>query len=265
MKKVIIITGAASGIGKAMTTTLLQQGHLIAALDINEQKVREAQKEESWPHDQVFIHSLDIREVKEWEQVLSQILSQWSKVDILMNIAGYMRPGEISQTPLEEIDLHFDINVKGTILGSKVVSSIMLKQGSGHIINVGSLSGVTPIKGISLYSSSKFAVRGFTLSLAQELRPKGLDVSLVSPDAVETPMLELQRNYKEAALTFSGVRPLRLPEVINHLLMVIEKRPIETNLPFYRGFLAKVTNFFPFLLFWFDPIFTKIGLKNQSK
>lgn len=91
----------------------------------------------------------------------------------------------------------------------------MVRQGHGHIVNVASLG---PIPGIALYSASKYAVRSFSLAAAQELRAHGVAVTTVCPDAVKTPMFDHQIAYREAALTFTAPRVLRVEEVSRVIL-----------------------------------------------
>ncbi|MFP4601078.1 MAG: SDR family NAD(P)-dependent oxidoreductase, partial [Persicimonas sp.] len=141
---------------------------------------------------------------------------------------------------------------------------VMVEQGEGHIINVGSLASLAPVPGLSLYTASKFAVRGFSLAAAQELRPLGVFVSAVLPDAVATPMLDLQVDYEEAAMTFSGTRPLSLAEVEAVILeKVLTQRPLEVALPAHRGGLARLANLIPQVSMVIAPLLRKIGLRKQ--
>src|SRR5205823_4569252 len=110
----------------------------------------------------------------------------------------------------------------------------------GHIINIASMAALAPIPGISLYSASKYAVRGFSLAAAQELRAHGVYVTVVCPDAVQTPMLDAQLAHDEAAATFSGPRLLTVEEVGRAIIgQGLARRPLEIYLPPSRGWLAR--------------------------
>jgi 3-oxoacyl-[acyl-carrier protein] reductase len=144
------------------------------------------------------------------------------------------------------VDRHVDTNLKGVVHGTRTVGRHFVEKGAGHLINFGSLASLAAVPGLTLYTATKFAVRGFSLASAQELAPHGVAVTLVMPDAVQTPMLELQVDYPEAALTFSGGEPLSV-EDIERLLVetVLPHRPLEVALPLSRGALARVATVWP--------------------
>src|SRR5205085_5137897 len=133
-------------------------------------------------------------------------VTTYGRVDVLMNVAGYLLPGYIHETSADQIERHMDINAKGLMLGTQAAARVMVRQGQGHIINIASMAALAPVPGLCCYSASKYAVRAFSLAVAQELRPHGVYVTAVCPDAVQTPMLDLQVDYQEAAMTFSGRR-----------------------------------------------------------
>lgn len=263
--KHFFLTGCASGIGKHLCGVLAERGATIIASDINIDGLRSAAKEDSWPLERVSLHQLDVSNVAHWESILAGIPAA-KPIDVLLNIAGYLKPGYVVEQATEEFRRHVDINVIGLMIGCSVVGKHMAAKGSGHIVNFGSLGGVAPIPGIAVYSATKYAVRGFSLALAQELKPYGVAVTVLCPDAVKTPMLDLQTKYKEAALTFSGSSPLSVEDIERVLLeVVLPKRPRELLLPFSRGILAKTVNSFPGLMDLSVGMLTKKGLKNQRR
>ena len=181
-------------------------------------------------------------------------------LDRLFNIAAYLKPGYIHETDPQEIDRHIDINVKGLIIGSQLAAKHMVEQGKGHIVNIASLGGIAPIPGIALYSTSKFAVRGFSLALAQELKPLGVKVTVICPDAIQTPMLALQEDYDEAALTFSGPKALSLEDIEKIVFAeVLPNAPIEVTLPWQRGALAKLGGAFH------KPLFSSVTFCGKKE
>jgi 3-oxoacyl-[acyl-carrier protein] reductase len=142
----------------------------------------------------------------------------------------------------------------------------MIARGQGHIINFGSLASLAPVPGLSLYTASKFAVRGFSLAVASELRPHGVHVSLIMPDAVDTPMLDKQLAYEQAALTFSGPRALTVEDIEKVIVeRVLPQRPLELTLPLSRGAAARLANTMPAAMRVVAPMLTKRGLARQAK
>lgn len=245
-EKVILITGCASGIGRYLAESLHRRGHFLAVTDVNEKGLREAAEQNGWDTERTLVQPMDVTKRLDWEAVIQATLDRWKRIDVLMNIAGVIRPGFIHETDFENIDYHIDINLKGTIIGTKLVSEQMVKQKSGHIINIASMAGVAPVSGLNLYSTSKFAVRGFTLSIANELKEHNVAVTCVCPDLVDTPMLTLQLDYPEAALTFSGSRHLTVEEIGRVILdQGLKKRKLEVVYPKVRGLTAKIASFQP--------------------
>lgn len=258
---VMMLTGCASGIGKAVAEALLQQGARLLLCDVNEDGLR-AQFQES---ERVKLHVFDVRQEVGWQSAMELARATWGRVDVLMNIAGYVRPSYVHQWPVEEIRKHLEINTLGPLLGMRFASEHMVAQGSGHIINISSLAGIAPIPGLSLYSASKFALRGASLAAAQELREHGVKVSVICPDAVDTPMLDLQIDYEEANLTFSGNRVLTPDDLVKVILKkVLPKQPLEVAYPASRGFLARLAGFFPWVTLLIGDGLKKKGAKRRA-
>lgn len=264
-KKVVWITGCASGVGLYLAESFCLQGYKVIATDINYQGLKAEAARRQWPMDRMILRKLDVRSESQWRKLLDVVVEKWGRLDTLLNVAGYLKPGYIDACDADEINRHIDINTKGVMFGSKVAAEQMVLQGKGHIINIASLAGVAPIPGIALYSASKFAVRGFTLALAQELKPKGVAVTAVCPDAIETPMLVLQEDYDEAAMTFSGKRFLTVEDIRDAIFdKVLPGKPIELTLPASRGWTAKLASMFPGIAFVLGDYLRKQGQRKQK-
>lgn len=265
MSDVFLLTGCASGIGRHLTRALSGLGHRVLATDVNEAGLADAAKADGWSTTLVKTRALDVRDRSQWEAALASALEHFGQLDVLMNIAGYLKPGWSWEVSATEVDRHFDINVKGVVHGMQVVGKHFVTQRRGHIINIGSLASLAPVPGLPLYSSSKFAVRGFTLAAAQELAPHGVKVTLVMPDAVQTPMLDLQVDYEQAAMTFSGPKALTVEDLERAIIdVVLPEAPLELPLPFSRGAMARLATFLPAAVVKLGPLFVKKGLAAQA-
>jgi 3-oxoacyl-[acyl-carrier protein] reductase len=263
--KTIILTGCASGIGKYLATRLYAQGHYLCLTDVNEAGLQTVATENQWTSENTILLPLDVRKAEDWQNVIAQTLARWGKIDVLMNVAGVIKPGFIHETDMAAIDFHIDINLKGTIIGTKLVAEQFVKQGYGHIINIASLAGITPVKGLNLYCASKFGVRGFSLAVEQELRPLGIKVSVVCPDAVDTPMLTLQLDYPEAAMSFTRTKPVTVEEIGQVILKkAFLQQKLEITYPASRAWTAKLVGFRPSIAHLMLSRLTKRGLKRQK-
>lgn len=269
MAQTYIVTGAASGIGLALCQRLLNEGNNVCACDINDEALKANYSDYTLVEEggSLLLHQLDVRRVDNWQNVVDSVLGNWGKIDVLCNVAGVLKDNWIKDIVVpDDVDLHFDINVKGTIYGTQSVVDTMRKQGNGHIINVASLAALSPVPGLSLYSASKYAVRAYSLAAGMELAKEGIAVTTLCPDAVQTPMLDQQKEKEQAALTFSGNRTLTVDEVVDAILgPVLAKRPFEMVLPASRGVVAKVANIFPQTTGNFVDTFRKQGIKRQAK
>lgn len=263
MKKTVFITGSANGIGKHLSDVFYNQGHNVVATDFLIDKLID--QTEDWNSERCLIEKLDVVSIENWQALVQKSLEKFGKIDVLLNVAGVITPGFVEDFDLKDIDYHIDINVKGVMYGTKIVADEMFKKGSGHIINFASLAGVAPIHGISLYSASKYAVRGFSLAIRPELKAKGVDVSVVCPDLVDTNMLTEQLAYESAALTFSGNKLLTVKDIEKVVLKnALQKKQVEILVPASRGWTAKLGNLFPSIGFWLTETLTKKGLKKQA-
>jgi 3-oxoacyl-[acyl-carrier protein] reductase len=264
--QIMLLTGCASGIGRHLAGALSARGHRILATDVNEEGLARAADEGRWDRSRVTLHKLDVRSEEAWEAALDAVERAFGGLDVLMNVAGFLQPAYVRDIGVKEMELTFDVNVIGVVLGTRAAARRMVPKGAGHIVNVGSLASLAPVPGLSIYSASKFAVRGFTLSAAMELQGSGVSVSLLMPDAVETPMLDKQVPYEEAAMTFSGSKPLTVADVERAIVEeVLPKRPLEVAIPASRAILARVATAAPAVVAGLTPRFVKLGRKKQAR
>lgn len=261
---IIFITGAGNGIGKNLAITLHQLGAKLILTDIDVLVLTELSK--TWNSSNYVSLKLNVASVEDWKRCIDIALNKFNRIDYLINVAGVIEPGYIYETSLDAIDKQIDINLKGTIYGTHLVSAQMVKQKSGHIINFGSLASLAPVPGINIYSATKFGIRGFSLAIAEELIDHRVFISVICPDAVKTPMLDYQKDKPEAALTFSGTKFLTVEEVTKVVLEdAIQKKERDIWIPKYRGLIAMSGNVFPGIAHDLKNYFMKSGKKNQQK
>lgn len=182
MSKVIIITGASTGIGLETAVQLAEQGHQVYATMRNLNKRALLDQETERRKVKLRVLQLDVQDEKSIEACLAEIISSEQKIDVLINNAGagFIKPME--QASMEEIQQVMDVNFYGPIRCSKAVMPFMRRQKSGHIINVSSVGGIVGSPVNEIYCAAKFALEGLTESLATYLEPYfGINVSLIEP------------------------------------------------------------------------------------
>lgn len=257
----ILVTGCGSGIGRDLAGVLLGAGHQVLATDLDEAALAEAAR--GWPSERLECRRLDVTDPLAWEAAVAAARQRFGGLDVLVNVAGVLVPGWAHEISDAAVDLHLDVNVKGVVHGVRAVVPAMIARGQGHIVNVASLAALAPVSGLALYSASKYAVRGYSLSVALELGRHGIAVTVVCPDAVQTPMLDLQRKVDAAAMTFSGPRVLTVREVSEAIERSLDERPLELLLPASRGWLAKLADLLPSSGRALEPLLRWQGRRKQ--
>lgn len=270
MPETMILTGCASGIGKTMANALYQRGHQLVLTDVNEQGLRATADEHRLTDaSRVALETLDVRDADAWERVMRRAVERFGRVDVLMNIAGYLTPVWAKDSTRSDVDLTIDVNVKGVMFGTNAALRVMLPQRSGHVVNIASIAGLVPVPGVALYSASKHAVRAYSIAVAQEVRAEGVYVTAVCPTVVATPMMDKQIDHEQAALVFSGGRALTAEEVVSAIIdRALVKKPLELVLPApgtQQGLVAKIGNAFPELALRGRASAAKMGRKAQKK
>ncbi|MDJ1155196.1 glucose 1-dehydrogenase [Macrococcus caseolyticus] len=201
--KVIIITGAAQGMGKVHAERAIAEGAKVVITDINEEKGQAVAV--TLGSDALFIKHNVVSE-SDWENVVQTTLEYWGKIDVLVNNAGITYNMKIEEITLDDYMKIVNINQVSVFLGIKSVTATMKAQNSGAIINISSMNGLAG--GAIGYTDTKFAVRGMTKAAARELSPFNITVNSVHPGVIHTPMLE-QPGVKEAVDKFKQTIPMR--------------------------------------------------------
>jgi 3-oxoacyl-[acyl-carrier protein] reductase len=194
-----IVTGAASGIGRAAAVQLAEMGAAVALVDLNGAGLGEAaQQVEQKGLPRPLIHPADAADENTVNRVVADTLDRHGKIDFLVNGAGILRRTQFSDLDASEWDLLMGINLRGPFLFCKVVSRHMVSRGSGVIINIASLAGRScSLLGGAHYTTAKHGLIGLSRHLARELAPKGIRVNAFCPGATLTPMIQNTTSREE--------------------------------------------------------------------
>lgn len=241
----IFVTGAAGGLGAAIVKRAVECGHSIVAADLDQSRLATALQDATTNCDDIRCVTLDVTDARSWATTIDAT-EQSAPIDVLINCAGVLVPGAVGDLCVDDIKRQLDVNVLGLILGADCVARKMKDRKAGHIINVGSTASLFPTPGNTIYTATKYAVRAFTIAAAGDLRPHGIDVSMVGPTAIKTNMLEVQRGDENAALTFSGPRALDAEEVATIIIdKVLRTKALETYIPAEDEMQGKLASTYP--------------------
>lgn len=221
--KIAVVTGGASGIGKAICKLFASEGAKLVIGDVDEEKGRIVALEiNSSGGEAIFFHA-DVSNYESVKALIECAVKNFGRVDVLVNNAGVLLgPYFIHETPLDVLDKSLNINVKGVFYGMKCVIPYMLNQGGGVIINLASGMGVVGIPGLSCYCASKGAVIQLTKTAALEYARKGIRIAAVAPGPTDTPLLEnLLKGFPDLAQVRIPLGRLASPEEIANVVLFL--------------------------------------------
>jgi NAD(P)-dependent dehydrogenase (short-subunit alcohol dehydrogenase family) len=187
--KVVVITGAGSGIGRALAVHAAGKGALVAISDVNEAGLAEtvALAKDAGAVD-VHAARLDVSDRAAFLAYADEVANHFGRVNVIVNNAGVTMTGDFEDMTLEEFDWLMAINVDGVVTGTKAFLPHLIASGDGHVVNISSLFGLVSMPGQTAYNASKYAVRGFTEALREEMLISGhkVGVTCVHPGGVKT-------------------------------------------------------------------------------
>lgn len=185
-----IITGGASGIGRALAEELAKRGSEVVLADLQIELAEEAAREIRLAGGQATAWQLDVADFSAMEKLLRETVERTGRLDYIFNNAGIGIGGDVHRHSIEDWNRIIDVNLRGVINGVQGAYKIMRNQGFGHIVNTSSMAGLMPSPGVSSYATTKHAVVGLSKSLRAEAAPAGIRVSVLCPGVIRTPILE---------------------------------------------------------------------------
>ncbi|RXI99569.1 SDR family oxidoreductase [Anaerobacillus alkaliphilus] len=246
--KIIVITGASSGIGLTLAKDVARKGGIPILLARSTNKLQQASDEIiKTTGIEAPYYTLDVTNNKEVSDVFAQILEKYQKIDVLINNAGYAIFDTFLEAKTEDIEGMFAVNVFGLISCTKAALPNMLKENTGHIINIASQAGKLATPKSSVYSATKHAVLAISNSLRMELADTNIFVSSVNPGPIKTPFFDradLTGNYTKNVERFM----LDPAFVSQKILQLVDKPKRELNLPNWMGVGTTLYQLFPGLV-----------------
>jgi 3-oxoacyl-[acyl-carrier protein] reductase len=214
--KKALVTGASGGIGQAIVKHLAAHGVKIIAHGRNKSRLDALVKQ----HPDIVPMTADFNEPSEVENLANEALNRFGGLDILINNAGIGIHKNVVGLSVSEFDEIMDVNLRAVFILSKIIGQVMVKQGDGYIINIGSGASKTPIAGLATYCASKHALLGFSESLALEMRKHGVKVSILMPGTTATGFGE-----NDAVARLKAKPGILLPEDVAQAVMVLLSQP----------------------------------------
>jgi NADP-dependent 3-hydroxy acid dehydrogenase YdfG len=187
--KVVVITGAASGIGRALAVEVARRGALVAVSDVDETRLAESvDLVKAAGAREVRSDRLDVADRAAMTAYATTVAEQLGRVNVVVNNAGVALSGDVEDLEYDDMDWIIGINFWGVVHGTKAFLPHLIASGDGHVVNLSSLFGLISVPGQSMYNASKYAVRGFTEALREEMLVAGhpVGVTAVHPGGIKT-------------------------------------------------------------------------------
>jgi short-subunit dehydrogenase len=246
--RVVLVTGASSGIGRQVSLDFSGQGvQSIILVARSQSKLEDLENTIRKKFDvQTIVYPCDVSKKSEVEQMGREILDRCSHVDVLVNNAGFGLYGKVQDQSIEQIEAVTFTNFLGVVYCTKAFLGSMITRKSGHIINIASVAASFGVAGLSAYCASKYAVLGFSESLSQELHGTGVGLTVVSPMGVKT-------NFFNNS-SFGGRNPyeerfmLKTKTVSNTVLAAATSHRLEIIVPFYMRVGVWLKHTVPFII-----------------
>jgi len=193
VSKRIFITGAGSGLGKALALRFAREGWRVAATDVRLDSVEQTLKEVRAAGGSGFARVCDVTSEESFAAVAARLAAEWGGVDVLVNNAGVATKGTVEESPIEQWQWVLNINLLGCVRGSRAVIPLMKAQRGGHIVNIASFAGIANPPAMASYNAAKAAVISLSETLRHELEPDGVGVSVACPTFFKTNLIASSR------------------------------------------------------------------------
>lgn len=224
--KRIVITGAASGLGRAIALRFARENWSVCIADIHMERAFEVAGEIERAGGTALVFECNISKPEDFQNLAKLVESKWGGVDILVNNAGISSSGSLQESSYEEWQRLLDINLMGVVRGCKVFTPLLAKQAHSHIVNVASFAGIASAPGMVTYNVAKAGVVSLSESLRHELSADKIDVSVVCPAFFPTNLMESMNKEETKALVTKLMKRsgVTAEDVAEHIYKGIEKR-----------------------------------------
>ncbi|WP_217366643.1 SDR family NAD(P)-dependent oxidoreductase [Brevibacillus sp. MS2.2] len=219
--KVAIVTGSGKGIGKTIAQKLVQEGALLTVTDVNKQTCEETALQINQAGGRAIAVEADVSKAKDTRRIVDKTIEAYGRIDILVNNAGFVKDARINDMEENDWDSVIDVCLKGAFLCSKYVSSHMIEQNYGKIVNISSRAHLGN-PGQANYSSAKAGIVGLTRALAKELGKNNITVNAIAPGLIETDALLYHPKYekiKELQKKVTPIQRIGLPEDVANAVL----------------------------------------------
>ncbi|HEY3476478.1 MAG TPA: SDR family oxidoreductase [Anaerolineales bacterium] len=246
--KVVIVTGASSGIGEATARQFGCEGAkvVLAARRVERLEALAQEIRSMGTGAEALVVPSDLSRLEDIQALIARTMDKFGRIDVLVNNAGFGRLSWLEELdPVKDIEAQFNVNVLGVVHTTRQVLPVMMAQRAGHIINMGSMAGLIATPTYTIYAASKHAVHGFSEALRREVKPWGIDVSVIYPGGVKTEFGKDASFERKTKATTPGFLLLTADEVGRAIVQLVRHpRPV-VIIPWLWRLPALLNKLFP--------------------
>jgi len=247
--KVVIVTGASSGIGEAAARQFGRQGAKVVLAARRVERLESVAQEITALGAEALVVQADLSKLEDIQSLIKKTMERFGRIDVLFNNAGFGRLDWLENLdPTKDIQAQFDVNVLGVVQTTRQALPIMIKQRGGHIINMCSMAGLVATPTYSIYAACKHAVHGFSEALRREVKPWGIDVSLIYPGGVVTEFGQHAGIKRKTKATTPKFMLLTADQVGQAVVKLVRRPRAMWILPWQWGVTAWLNKNFPGLV-----------------
>ncbi len=257
-----LVTGGGGAIAEQIALRLDTRGYRLVLADISRERMEAVAGQLSRP---AVLIDCDLSSIDGIRELAERIERDHADVDLLVNNAGYIEPGDITALSPDEIDRHVLVNLLAPMQLTRAAAKGMVQRRRGSILGIVSMGGIIALRGSASYSASKFGLRGFHTSIQQELHPHGVRVMGVFPSGVDTPMLRKEAVHASGSpLNFVGT-VLTAERIARACMDALDSGKLETYVPYTDSVTTRILGAFPWLIRRAEPMFAKQGERGRQR
>ncbi len=249
----VLITGAGSGLGRAMARHFADQGWQVGITDASLDNARQTLAEHSFPEGS-FVSELDVSNPEHWQQVHAQVSEQWNGLGVIINNAGVAAAGPMAAAGLSDWEWLFTINVFGVVQGCRQFLPMLLEQNNGHIVNIASFAALAGGPEMSNYGASKASVYAASESLHTELAATDIGITVACPAFIRTDLLSTMRSpedsYQKRAQRWMDNSGFTAEDFAQAVFKAISKRRFLLLTHGYTRWLWRLKRWCPGIYYW---------------
>ena len=260
--KKALVTGGGGAIAEELARRLDARGYELVLADIDADRMATVAARLSRP---ATLIEADLSSSAGIASLADRITAELADLDLLVNNAGLVVPGDVVDLSAEEIERHVVVNLLAAMQVSRAAATVMRPRGRGDIVSLISMGGIIALRGSASYSATKFGLRGFHTSLQQELAPHGVRVMGVFPSGVDTPMLRAEAQHPAGSpLNFVGT-VLTTAQIADACLRALDSGRLETYVPYTDSLSTRLVAAFPGVIRRVEPLVARIGEKGRRR